>query len=73
MSQHAPLIIDIAGTALNTDDRRRLAHPLANLIATGQAQSGDKLTVDFEAGSGGLLFFRESRTAAASGELSAAA
>ncbi len=28
MSQHAPLIIDIAGLALNADDRRRLAHPL---------------------------------------------
>lgn len=26
--QHAPLIIDIAGTALTQDDRRRLAHPL---------------------------------------------
>ncbi|MEO6362732.1 MAG: beta-N-acetylhexosaminidase [Caldimonas sp.] len=25
---HAPLIIDIAGTALDGDDRRRLAHPL---------------------------------------------
>lgn len=28
MSQHAPLIIDIAGTALSDTDRRRLAHPL---------------------------------------------
>ncbi len=28
MSQHAPLIIDIAGTALTADDRRRLSHPL---------------------------------------------
>ena len=28
MSQHAPLIIDIAGTALTDADRRRLAHPL---------------------------------------------
>lgn len=26
--QHAPLIIDIAGTALTGDDRRRMAHPL---------------------------------------------
>lgn len=26
--QHAPLIIDIAGTSLTEDDRRRLAHPL---------------------------------------------
>ena len=28
MNPHAPLILDIAGTALNADDRRRLAHPL---------------------------------------------
>ena len=28
MDQQAPLLIDIAGTALTTDDRRRLAHPL---------------------------------------------
>lgn len=28
MSQHAPLIIDIAGTALSADDCRRLSHPL---------------------------------------------
>ena len=27
-AQHAPLIIDIAGQALNADDRRRLRHPL---------------------------------------------
>ena len=26
--QHAPLILDIAGTALTDIDRRRLAHPL---------------------------------------------
>jgi beta-N-acetylhexosaminidase len=26
--QHAPLILDIAGTTLDADDRRRLAHPL---------------------------------------------
>ena len=26
--QHAPVILDIAGTTLNADDRRRLAHPL---------------------------------------------
>lgn len=32
MSQHAPLIIDIAGTALNADDRRRLVHPLVGGI-----------------------------------------
>lgn len=26
--QHAPVVLDIAGTTLNADDRRRLAHPL---------------------------------------------
>ena len=42
--QHAPLIIDIAGTQLTDDDRRRLAHPLVGgmiLFArnwTGRAQ-----------------------------------
>jgi beta-N-acetylhexosaminidase len=25
---HSPVILDIAGTTLNADDRRRLAHPL---------------------------------------------
>lgn len=28
MSEHAPVIIDVAGLALDDDDRRRLAHPL---------------------------------------------
>jgi beta-N-acetylhexosaminidase len=28
MSEHAPVIIDVAGLGLNDDDRRRLAHPL---------------------------------------------
>lgn len=28
MTVHAPVVIDIAGLALNADDRRRLAHPL---------------------------------------------
>lgn len=28
MTQHAPVILDIAGTSLSGDDRRRLAHPL---------------------------------------------
>jgi len=33
MTFHAPLLLDIAGTELNADDRRRLAHPLtAGLI-----------------------------------------
>jgi beta-N-acetylhexosaminidase len=32
MSQHAPLIIDIAGLSLSKDDRRRLKHPLVGGI-----------------------------------------
>jgi len=28
MSEHAPVIIDVAGLSLTDDDRRRLAHPL---------------------------------------------
>ncbi|KQV95891.1 beta-N-acetylhexosaminidase [Rhizobacter sp. Root1221] len=28
MTQHAPVVLDIAGTTLNADDRRRLQHPL---------------------------------------------
>ncbi len=28
MTEHAPVILDIAGTRLNADDRRRLIHPL---------------------------------------------
>ncbi|HET8747606.1 MAG TPA: beta-N-acetylhexosaminidase [Ramlibacter sp.] len=28
MSEHAPVILDVAGLALSEDDRRRLAHPL---------------------------------------------
>ena len=29
---HSPVILDIAGTTLNADDRRRLAHPLVGGI-----------------------------------------
>ncbi|MCD0420968.1 beta-N-acetylhexosaminidase [Rubrivivax sp. JA1024] len=29
MSLHAPVVLDIAGTTLNDDDRRRIRHPLA--------------------------------------------
>ena len=37
MTLHAPLILDIAGTALSDDDRRRLAHPLTGgLILFGR-------------------------------------
>lgn len=32
MSEHAPLIIDVAGLSLGEDDRRRLAHPLVGGI-----------------------------------------
>jgi ATP-dependent Clp protease ATP-binding subunit ClpA len=36
---------------------RHLVAPVSNLIATGQLQSGDSVTVDFEAGR--LMFFKE--------------
>jgi beta-N-acetylhexosaminidase len=46
MQQHASLIIDIAGTTLTDDDRRRLAHPLVGgLIFFGRNwQSREQLT-----------------------------
>ena len=41
MMQHAPLIIDIAGTELTDDDRRRLAHPLVGgMILFGRNWQG---------------------------------
>ena len=46
MAQHAPLIIDIAGTSLTKDDRRRLKHPLTGgMILFGRNwQSRQQLT-----------------------------
>ncbi len=46
MQQHAPLIIDIAGTALTDDDRRRLAHPLVGglILFTRNWQNRAQLT-----------------------------
>ena len=44
--QHAPLIIDIAGTALTEDDSRRLAHPLVGglILFTRNWQDRAQLT-----------------------------
>ena len=46
MSQHAPLIIDIAGLSLNKDDRRRLKHPLVGgiILFTRNWQDREQLT-----------------------------
>jgi hypothetical protein len=30
LEDHAPVILDVAGTRLNADDKRRLAHPLTD-------------------------------------------
>ncbi len=38
---------------------RKLVSPISNLIATGQLQEGDRITVDFDAARAGLLFFKE--------------
>ncbi len=43
---------------------RNLVQPMANIIATGQAQSGDRLIVDFDPERLRLVFLRESREAA---------
>ena len=40
---HAPLIIDIAGTTLNADDRRRLQHPLTGQPLEFRAPLPDEL------------------------------
>ncbi len=44
--QHAPLIIDIAGTQLTDDDRRRLAHPLVGgmILFARNWESREQLT-----------------------------
>ena len=44
---------------------RRLVHPLSNLVATGQLQDQDRLTVDCDADKARLLFFKEYREPAA--------
>src|SRR6476619_8446104 len=37
MSEHAPLVLDIAGTSLTAADRRRLAHPMTGgMILVGR-------------------------------------
>jgi len=43
---------------------RHLVQPMSNLMATGQAQAGDRLIVDFDAERTRLVFLKESREAA---------
>ena len=45
--QHAPLVIDIAGTRLTAEDRRRLAHPLVGglILFARNWESREQLTV----------------------------
>ncbi|MEZ5643510.1 MAG: glycoside hydrolase family 3 N-terminal domain-containing protein, partial [Burkholderiaceae bacterium] len=44
--QHAPLVIDIAGTRLTAEDRRRLAHPLVGglILFARNWESREQLT-----------------------------
>jgi len=43
---------------------RHLVQPMSNLMATGQAQSGDRLIVDFDSERTRLVFLKESREVA---------
>ena len=46
MHQHAPVVLDIAGTSLTDADRRRLAHPLTGglILFARNWQSREQLT-----------------------------
>jgi beta-N-acetylhexosaminidase len=46
MSQHAPLILDIAGTALTSVDRKRLAHPLTGGMILFQRNWQDRAQLE---------------------------
>jgi len=47
---HAPVVLDVAGTALNDDDRRRLAHPLTGgLILFGRNWESRRQLVELTA------------------------
>jgi|GEM_PF-6150117 len=57
MTEHAPLLIDVAGTALTARDRRRLAHPLVGGIILGVAQSvGARINPEWQLLAGHLVF-----------------